>query len=149
MEVLLATHIESLGKIGDVVKVKSGYARNYLFPRGFARPVTKENLARIARDRKRYEEEEQKRVASLKEQAQKLSGQSVTIAAKASAEGHLFGSVTAAMIAAELEKAGLPVQAAMVKLEHPIKQISVVNVPVHLHKDVTAEVRVFVVQARD
>jgi large subunit ribosomal protein L9 len=149
MEVLLATHIESLGKIGDVVKVRSGYARNYLFPRGLARPVTKENLARIQRDRKRYEEEEQGRIASLKDLATRIGQSSVTIAAKASPEGHLFGSVNAAMIATELEKAGLPITAVMVKLEHPIKQISVVNVPVHLHKDVHTEVRVFVVQARE
>jgi len=149
MRVLLARNLESLGKVGDVVEVKRGYARNYLLPLGLAHEVTAENLSRIEIERKRFEAEELKRLGNLKTLAERIATSNVTIEAKASPEGHLYGSVTAAMIAAELSKLGHQLAAAAVRLETPIKQVGVFNVPVHLHKDVEAEARVWVVQAKE
>ena len=148
MELLLKQNIEHLGRIGDVVKVKSGYARNYLLPRGLAVAVTKTNLAEIERARALALVEEQKRVAGMKELAQKLGEASVTIEGRANAEGHLFGSVTAAQIAASLREKGIAVDDKAVKLDQPLKEIGVYDVPIHLHATVEATVKVWVVQQK-
>jgi large subunit ribosomal protein L9 len=149
VEVLLAQNIEHLGKIGDVVKVAPGYARNYLVPRGLAKPVTAENLHRIEQERKLVQIEENKRISSLKDLAAKIATTNVTLEVKANPEGHLFGSVTGAMIAQELAKFGFDVHPSAVRLEHPLKQIGVFSVPIHLHQDVEASARVWVVQEKE
>jgi large subunit ribosomal protein L9 len=147
MELLLKQNIEHLGRIGDVVKVKSGYARNYLLPRGLAVMVTKSNLAAIEQARAAALAEEQQRVAAMKELAQKVGEASVTIEGRASAEGHLFGSVTAGNIAALREK-GIPVEDKQVRLEQPLKQVGVYDVVVHLHATVEVNCKVWVVQQK-
>jgi large subunit ribosomal protein L9 len=148
MELLLKQNIEHLGRIGDVVKVKSGYARNYLLPRGLAVAVTKTNLAEIERARALALVEEQKRVAGMKELATKLGEASVTIEGRANAEGHLFGSVTAAQIAASLREKGIAVDEKAVKLDQPLKEIGVYDVVIQLHATVEATVKVWVVQQK-
>ena len=148
MELLLKQSVEHLGRVGDVVKVKSGYARNYLLPRGLAVLVTKANVAEIERARAQALAEEQARIGSLKELAQRLGGASVTIEGRANEEGHLFGSVTAAQIAAALREKGHPVEERHVRLDAPLKEIGVVDVPVHPHADVEATVKVWVVQQK-
>lgn len=148
MELLLKQNIEHLGRIGDVVKVKSGYARNYLLPRGLAVMVTKSNVAEIERARALALAEETKRVASLRDLATKLAEASVTIEGRANAEGHLFGSVTNSNVAAALREKGLAVEDKQVRLENPLKEIGVYDVLVHLHADVEAKVKVWVVQQK-
>lgn len=148
MELLLKQNVEHLGRIGDVVKVKSGYARNYLLPRGLGVMVTQTNLAEIERARALAMVEEQKRVASMKELAQKLTEASVTIEGRANAEGHLFGSVTAAQIAAQLRDKGIAVDDKAVRMDQPLKEIGVYDVTVHLHATVEATVKVWVVQQK-
>jgi len=148
MELLLKQNIEHLGRIGDVVKVKSGYARNYLLPRGLAVTVTKSNLAAIEQARAAALAEEQQRVAAMKELATKLGEASVTIEGRASAEGHLFGSVTVGNIAAALREKGIPVEDKQVRLEQPLKQVGVYDVVVHLHATVEVTVKVWVVQQK-
>ncbi|MBL8754663.1 MAG: 50S ribosomal protein L9 [Planctomycetes bacterium] len=148
MELLLKQNIEHLGRIGDVVKVKSGYARNYLLPRGLAVMVTKTNLAEIERARALALAEEQLRVAAMKELATKLAEASVTIEGRANAEGHLFGSVTGAQIAASLREKGIAIDDKAVRLAQPLKEIGVFDVTVHLHATVEATVKVWVVQAK-
>jgi large subunit ribosomal protein L9 len=148
MELLLKQNIEHLGRIGDVVKVKSGYARNFLLPRGLAVAVTKSNVAEIERVRAMAHVEEQKRVAGLKEVATKLAEASVTIEGRANAEGHLFGSVTAGQIAASLREKGLQIDDKQVRLDNPLKEIGVYDVPVQLHATVEATVKVWVVQQK-
>jgi large subunit ribosomal protein L9 len=148
MELLLKQNIEHLGRIGDVVKVKPGYARNYLLPRGLAVMVTKANVAEIERARALALAEEQKRVAGLKDLAAKLAEASVTIEGRANAEGHLFGSVTNGNVAAALRDKGLAVEDKQVRLENPIKEIGVYDVSVHLHADVETKVKVWVVQQK-
>lgn len=148
MELLLKQSVEHLGRIGDVVKVADGYARNYLLPRGLAVMVTKSNVADIERARAQALVEEQARITSLKEFAAKITEASVTIEGRANAEGHLFGSVSAAQIAAALRGKGIPVDDKQVRLENPLKEIGVFDVTVHLHAEVTAIVKVWVVQQK-
>jgi large subunit ribosomal protein L9 len=148
MELLLKQNIEHLGRIGDVVKVKSGYARNYLLPRGLAVMVTKSNVAEIERARALAMAEETKRVAGLRDLAAKLAEASVTIEGRANAEGHLFGSVTNSNVAAALREKGLAVEDKQVRLENPLKEIGVYDVAVHLHADVESKVKVWVVQQK-
>lgn len=148
MELLLKQNVEHLGRIGDVVKVRPGYARNFLLPRGLAVAVTKSNVAEIERARAAALAEEQQRLAGMKELAQKLAEASVTVEGRANAEGHLFGSVTAAQIAAALRDKGVAVDDKQVRLAQPLKEIGVYDVPVHLHATVETTVKVWVVQQK-
>lgn len=148
MELMLKRDISSLGRIGDVVKVRPGYARNYLMPMGYAIPVTRANLAEIEAARATAMANEKERVANLKNRAQELAEASVTIEGKANEEGHLFGSVTAQNIAEALNEKGLDLDAKAVRLEHPLKEIGVYDVRVHLHADVEVDIKVWVVQAK-
>jgi large subunit ribosomal protein L9 len=148
MELLLKQNIDHLGRLGDVVKVKSGYARNYLLPRGLAVMVTETNVAEIERARAVALAEEQKRVAGMRDLAQKLADVSVTVEGRANAEGHLFGSVTTAQIAASLREKGVVVDDKQVRLENPLKEIGVYDVLVHLHPGVEATIKVWVVQQK-
>lgn len=148
MELLLKQNVEYLGRVGDVVEVKSGYARNYLLPRGLAVMVTKSNVAEIEKARAQALVDEQNRVQSLKDLAQKLAEVSVTIEGKANAEGHLFGSVTGANIAAALRDKGIAVDDKQVRLEQPLKEIGVFDVPIHLHATVETTIKVWVVQQK-
>ncbi len=148
MQVLLRQTIEELGMLGDVVDVKDGYARNYLLPSGLAVKVSAANMQMIERERKRAQSEELARVGNLKLLADRLAEASVTIEGRANEEGHLFGSVNVAQIAAALKGKGLPVDEKQIRLEHPLKEIGVFDVAVHLHADVEAVTKVWVVQAK-
>lgn len=148
MELLLKHNVEHLGRVGDVVNVKIGYARNYLLPHGLAVPVTKSNLAQIERARQLALAEEQARLQTLKELAQKLAETSVTIEGRANEEGHLFGSVNQAQIAAGLRAKGFAIEDKQVRLDQPLKEIGVFDVVLHLHQSVDATVKVWVVQAK-
>ncbi len=145
MEVLLRRPVEKLGQAGDLVNVRPGYARNYLLPQGLAVAVTKENARLIEQERAALIEAEKARVKELEEAAKKLADVSVTIAAKASPEGHLYGSVNAAQIAEALQAQGFDVAPKAVQLEEPIKQLDVYDVPVRLHAELEASVKVWVV----
>ena len=148
MELLLKQNVEHLGRTGDVVDVKPGYARNYLLPRGLAVLVTKGNMAEVERARSQALAEEEARLAGLKDLGAKLADLSVTIEGKANEEGHLFGSVNTAQIAAALRDKDVPVDEKMVRLDSPLKEIGVYDVTVHLHADVEAVVKVWVVQQK-
>jgi len=148
MELLLKQNVEHVGKIGDVVKVKRGYARNYLLPRGLAVMVTKNSMAEIEHARTLALAEEQARVTGMREFAAKIGEASVTIEQRANAEGHLFGSVSGAQIAAALRDKGINIDDKQVRLEQPLKEIGVFDVVVHLHATVDATVKVWVVQQK-
>ena len=148
MKVLLRQAVENLGMLGDVVNVKAGYARNYLLPQGIAIKVSDANMQLIDRERKRAKTQELARVGNLKLLADTLAETSVTIEGRANEEGHLFGSVNAAQIAAALKERGLPLEEKQIRLEHPLKEIGVFDVPVHLHAEVEAITKVWVVQAK-
>ena len=148
MELLLKQNVEHLGRTGDVVDVKPGYARNFLLPRGLAVLVTKSNIAEVERARAQAIAEEEARVAGLKEMGNKLADVSVTIEGKANEDGHLFGSVNASQIAAALREKDIAVDDKMVRLENPLKEIGVYDVTIHLHADVEAPIKVWVVQQK-
>ncbi len=148
VQVILRKDVEKLGRVGDVVKVRAGYARNYLLPQGIAYPVSPDNIKRIQAEKERARQEEERRLEEIKSFGEKLASTSVTIEAKAE-EGRLFGSVTAQMVADALkEERGLEVPAKAVKLEHPLKEIGVYDVPIHLHPGVEVNLKVWVVEAR-
>ena len=146
MEIILRQAVENLGKPGDVVKVKSGYARNYLLPHGLAYEATPGNLKRIQQERDRLEAAENECRGTAQGLAEKLEQVSLTFSARVGEEGKLFGSVTASDIAAQLEAQGFHIEKRQIDLHDPIKALGVYRVPVRLHADVKPEVRVWVIK---
>lgn len=146
MQIILRHAIENLGKPGDVVTVAPGYARNYLLPRGFAYEATPGNLKRIAQEKARLEAAENERRAAAQALAQKLEEVSLTFSARVGDEGKLFGSVTAADIAQQLEAQGFTIEKRQIDLHDPIKTLGVFRVPVRLHAEVKPEIKVWVIK---
>jgi large subunit ribosomal protein L9 len=147
IEVILREDVKSLGKSGELVRVKPGYARNYLLPQGLAYEATEGNKKRIAAETKARNTRNQAERAEAERNAATLSGVPLTIAGKAGEEGKLFGSITAQDIADALAKAGHPVDRRRIELDHPLKTLGHHTVRVRLHPDVHAELRVSVVAA--
>ena len=145
MEVILREDVKSLGKAGELVRVRPGYARNFLLPKGLAYEASEGNKKRIAAETRARTT----RVEAEKNEAQgfaaKLAAVTVTLTGKAGEEGKLFGSVTAPDIADALGKQGLEIDRRRIELEHPIKALGFHSVAVRLHPEVHAEVRVQVV----
>jgi large subunit ribosomal protein L9 len=147
MEVILREDVKSLGKAGALVRVKPGYARNYLLPRGLAYEATEGNKKRIAAESKARDARATQDRTEAQAAADSLAAVAVTIAAKAGEADRLFGSITSQDIADALAAAGHPVDKRKIELEHPIKQLGEHLVPVRLHQEVHASVRVTVVPA--
>jgi len=146
VEVILRQAVEKLGGPGDVVSVSNGFARNFLLPRGVAYEATEGNKKRIAQEKARLEAAENTRRETAQEFAKKLEEVSITFAARVGEEGKLFGSVTAADIAQQLEAQGHHVEKRQIDLHEPIKALGVYRVPVKLHADVKPEIRVWVIK---
>ncbi|MFI5229233.1 MAG: 50S ribosomal protein L9 [Gemmatimonadales bacterium] len=146
MEIILRQAVENLGKPGDVVKVKPGYARNYLLPHGLAYEATAGNLKRIQQERERLDAAENERRGTAQGLAEKLEQVSLTFSARVGDEGKLFGSVTSADVAAQLEAQGFHIEKRQIDLHEPIKALGVYRVPIRLHADVKPEVRVWVIK---
>ncbi len=146
MEVILRNAIDKLGHPGDVVNVSAGYARNFLLPRGMAYQATPGNLKRIAQERSRLIAAEAERVAAAEIVAAKFADVSVTFAARVGEEGKLFGSVTAADIAHQLEAQGFKLERRQIELVEPIKALGVYRVAIRLHADVKPEIKVWVIK---
>lgn len=146
MEVILRQAVDNLGHTGDIVQVSAGFARNFLLPRGLAYEATQGNKKRLEQERSRLEAAENERRGKAQELAARLEQVSLTFSARVGEEGKLFGSVTSADIATELEKQGLHVERRMIDLHEPIKSLGVYRVPVRLHADVKPEVRVWVIK---
>ena len=147
MEVILRAAVEKLGHPGDVVKVSPGFARNYLLPRGIAYEATPGNLKRIAQEKGRLEAAETTRREAAQLVANTLEPISLTFSARVGEEGKLFGSVTSADIAQQLEAQGVHIEKRMIDLHEPIRALGVYKVPVKLHADVKAEIKVWVIKA--
>jgi large subunit ribosomal protein L9 len=146
MEVILRQAIEKLGHPGDIVKVSPGFARNYLLPRGLAYEATQGNRNRIEQERQRLEAAESERRSGAQSLAGKLEEVSLTFAARVGEEGKLFGSVTAADIAQQLEAQGYSIEKRQIDLHEPIKALGVYRVPIRLHADVKPEIKVWVIK---
>jgi large subunit ribosomal protein L9 len=145
MEVILREDVSNLGKSGELVKVKPGYARNYLLPRGLAYEATEGNKKRIQAEAKARVTRQAAEKAEAEGVAAKLSALAIRIAAKAGEENRLFGSITAQDIADALAQAGHPVDKRKIELEHPIKTLGFHAIPVRVHHEVQAEVKLTVV----
>lgn len=146
MEVILRQAVDNLGHPGDVVTVSPGFARNYLLPRGIAFQATEGNKKRISQEKSRLEAAEAERRAGAEEIAKKLEEVSITFSARVGDEGKLFGSVTTADIAHQLEAQGFHVEKRQIDLHEPIKALGVYRVPVRLHADVRPEIKVWVIK---
>ncbi len=146
MEVILRQSIDRVGAPGDIVKVSPGYARNFLLPRGLAYEATPGNKKRIAQERSRLEAAEAARREAAEALAKRLEEVSVTFSARVGDEGKLFGSVTAADIAQQLETQGFHVEKRQIDLPEPIKALGVYRVPVRLHPEVKLEIKVWVIK---
>jgi large subunit ribosomal protein L9 len=145
MQIILLDKVVNVGALGDIVKVKDGYARNFLIPSGRARRATETNKAEFAAKRADLEKAAAVKLAEMQAQGEKLSGTSVKVTQKAGVDGRLFGSVTNHDIAEELNKLGYKVAKSQVRLPNgPIKITGDNTVSVSLHTDVVVEITVTV-----
>ena len=145
MEVILREHIDNLGRRGDVVKVAAGYARNYLLPRKLALKVTDSNKRQIEREKKIAEVQEAEEKTQAEALQQRLEALEIEIARRVGENNTLYGSVTSADIAHALEAKGFQVDRRKINLADPIKTLGDVSVPLKIHREVTAQLKVKVV----
>jgi large subunit ribosomal protein L9 len=145
MEVILKEDILNLGKIGEVVRVRDGYARNYLLPRGLVLVANKKNLKAFEHQKKIVADQKRKTIGQAQAAAEKLVGLSLAIPMKAGEEGKLFGSVTTLQIEKALAAKGVEVDRRKIHLNEPIKSLGEYEVPIRLAADVSATVKVSVV----
>lgn len=145
MELILLQSVEGLGRPGDQVKVRDGYARNFLLPLGKAVPLSPDALRGLSKLKKKAEEEEKALLSSMEELSRKIEGAQVQITARSTEEGHLFGSVTERDVHAALTLAGWQVPLKSVRMAAHLKQSGVADVPLHLHGSIIATVKVEVV----
>jgi large subunit ribosomal protein L9 len=145
MEVILREHVDNLGRRGDVVKVAAGYARNYLLPRRLALPVTEASRRQIEREREKAEARDAEEKAAAEAQAQRIAGIAISIARRVGENQTMYGSVTSADIAQALAAKGFEIEKRRIHLPEPIKALGEHTVPVKIHREVTADVKVNVV----
>lgn len=149
MDVILLERVEKLGALGDTVKVKTGYARNYLLPTGRALRANAANRAKFENDRAAIEAKNAERRDAAATDSEKLDGQSYIVIRQAGESGQLYGSVSTRDIAAAASEGGIAVDRNQVMLEAPIKTIGLYTVKVALHPEVSVEVTVNVARTQD
>jgi large subunit ribosomal protein L9 len=147
VELILLQRVENLGQMGEVVKVKPGYARNYLLPQAKAVRATKANRERFERERAQLEAQNLKRRDEAERVAERVHGLSITLIRQASESGALYGSVSSRDIAEASTEAGLAIERAQVVLTHPIKALGIATVRVALHPEVVIDVKVNVARS--
>lgn len=147
VQLLLVQSVDHLGKQGDVVEVKSGFANNYLLPQGLATVATDHHKRMVEKHRTKLQEIERQRLSSLRSMAEAIGRQSITIDANANDEGHLYGSVGATEIVAALKPAGFTLTTDQVRLDGPLKELGLYTVKIHLHQEIEADLKVWVVPA--
>ena len=146
MQIILLEKVTNLGGLGDVVKVRDGFARNYLIPQGKAKRATRDNLSEFEQRRAELEKVQADQLSEAQEKASKLDGLAVQISQKAGVDGKLFGSVTNADVAEALKQQGFDVPKAAVRMpQGPLKNIGVFPLKIALHTDVVVSVNVSVV----
>ena len=147
MQVILKENIDTLGRIGDIVKVAPGYARNYLLPKGLAVEATAKNAKALDHVKRQMAYRKDKALESARNLAAKLTETPVTLLHKAGEEGKLFGSVTNMEIAAFLKGQGFEIDRKTILLAEPIKHVGEFDVPVKIHPEVSATLKVKVAAA--
>lgn len=145
VQLILAQSVPHVGQAGDLVKVRPGFARNCLVPRGLATFATSHNLRMIEKHRERQRALEEARRADLQALGAQIAQRSLTIEANANAEGHLYGSVNDDQIAAALAGEGFPIEAENVRIEGPLKELGLYSIKIHLAQDIDTEVKLWVV----
>lgn len=145
MEVILREHVDNLGRRGDVVKVADGYARNFLLPRKLALPVNEQNRRQIERERKVAEARELQERQDAEAVAQKLGAVELVLARRVGEHDTLYGSVTSADIAEALAEKQFDIEKRKIVLAEPLKQVGEFEVPVKIHRDVPAHIKVKIV----
>jgi large subunit ribosomal protein L9 len=146
MQVILLEDVSSLGKAGDLVKVSDGYGRNYLVPQKKAILATEKNIKTLDHQKRLVQHRMAKTKKDIQKMAQEIESLSCTFAKAVGESGKLFGSVTSMEIEAFLKENGLEVDRKKIHLEEPIKSVGMYTVPIKLHSDVTAQLKVWVVQ---
>ena len=149
MKVLLRQNISRLGKIGDVVDVKSGYARNHLLPKGLATEPTEANVKAIEAGKQRYSEQLATERGHVEARAMVLRGREVTIAARANEEGVLYGSIGPGQIIEALGEQGAGIKPENIELPSPIRRLDKYDVRINLGQDVTATIHVWIIPIRE
>lgn len=145
MQVILLEKVANLGQLGDIVKVREGYARNFLIPKGKAKRATEANIAEFENRRTELEKAQNDILAAAQERAARLEGLTVQVSQKAGVDGRLFGSVTNYDIAEALKAQGFEVSKSVVRLPHgPLKQVGDYDIVLDLHGDVKASIKVSV-----
>jgi len=146
MEIILREDVEHLGKVGEVVKVKDGYARNYLLPKGLAYPATEANKKKIAYEGERVAKQRAAEKTAAQTEATRLADVHLTFEVKVGEEEKLYGSVTASDIQRKLEEMGIHVDKRKIDLAEPIRELGEFNVGIKIHPEVRPEVRITVVK---
>lgn len=145
VQLLLIHNVEHLGKQGDIVEVRSGYALNYLLPQGLATLASDHHKRMVEKHREKLRALELEKLKSYRDMAEELGKQSITIEANANDEGHLYGSVGAHEIVEALKGVGMTLAQDQIRLEGPLKELGLYTVKVHLHSEVDASLKVWVV----
>lgn len=145
MQLVLSEDVPNLGHMGDVVKVKAGYARNYLLPRNLAVVATPRNIKRLEHEKRVIGKRLEKRLEEARSQAERLEGISVTIARKVTEEEKLYGSVTSRDVEEALREEGFDIERQQIEIPKAIKNLGVFNVTIHLAREVSVEIKVWVV----
>lgn len=145
IQLLLIHNVEHLGKQGEIVEVKPGYARNYLLPQGMATVATEHHKRMVEKHREKLRALELEKLKSYQDLANELGKQSITIEANANDEGHLYGSVGAHEIIGALKEAGFTLATDQIRLEGPLRELGLYTVKIHLHSEVDAALKVWVV----
>jgi len=149
VELLLIQSVDHLGKQGEVVEVKPGFANNYLLPQGLATIASDHHKRMVEKHKAKLQEIEQGRLKDLKDLAKLIAKQSITIEANANEEGHLYGSVGAAEIISALKSTEISLTADQIRLEGVLKELGLYTVKVHLHQEIETEMKVWVVPTVD
>jgi len=146
MEIILKKDTPSLGKLGNVVKVTDGYARNYLIPHGIGIEATPKNLKLLEKEIKLWQKKAEKQREEAQKLAQEIEQLSLSFARKVGEEDKIFGSVTSLDIEEKIKESGIQIDRKKIHLEEPIKALGIFTVPVKLHTEVTANLKVCVVK---
>ncbi|MFC2083801.1 50S ribosomal protein L9 [Bacteroidota bacterium] len=146
MKVILRKNFEQLGKIGNVVDVKDGYARNYLIPRKIVYPALEGNIRTLEEEKKQHAKKQEKELGTAQKLSSELEKVSVTIPVKVGEEDKIFGSVTAQMIADSLKEKDYDIDKRKIEIDEPIKSLGIYTVNIKLHPEVTATVKTWVVR---
>jgi large subunit ribosomal protein L9 len=146
MEVILTKDVNKIGKAGSVVKVKDGFARNFLMPKGLAVVVTSGNLKKLEQDKEKIALESEKRKALANELKARLDAFSLTISVLAQEDENLYGSIAAAEISSALKDEGIEVDKSCILLDSPIKALGIYEIPLKLHPEVDGKLKVWIVK---